>query len=69
MPQDPSPPARRLRAPVRRIVARFAEVVCPPEIRAAELTDGLLSEFESLLEVMPAGVRRSIPVIFVVFDH
>ena len=62
------PPAR-LRAPVRRVVARFAEVVCPPGVRSAERTERLLGEFELLLGVLPAGTRRSIPAAFVLFDR
>ena len=59
----------RLRAPVRRIVARFAAVVCPPEVRSGQLMDGLLDEFEFLLGGVAAGVRRFIPVAFVLFDQ
>jgi hypothetical protein len=46
--QDGSPPAPRPGSAVRRIVARFAEVACPPEVRAGNLTGELLAEFESL---------------------
>jgi hypothetical protein len=66
--QDDLPPLR-LRAPVRRIVARFAGVVCPPEVRSGELTEHTLAEFELLLAVIPGGVRRLVPVAFVVFDR
>jgi hypothetical protein len=69
MPKEPSPPVPRLRAPVRRIVRRFAEIVCPPQAWSAELADGLLSEFASLLGVLPSGVRRSIRIAFVAFDQ
>jgi hypothetical protein len=67
--QDPSLPVRRLRGPVRRIVARFAEIVCPPEVRTPKLAEGLLSEFELLLGALPAGIRRSVLIAFVVFDQ
>jgi hypothetical protein len=66
--QDYLPPLR-LRAPVRRIVARFAGVVCPPEVRSGELTEQTVGEFELLLAVMPGGVRRLVPAAFVVFDR
>jgi len=33
-----------LSAPVRRIAARFAEVVCPPEVRAEGRTDRVIGE-------------------------
>lgn len=65
---DWSPPVR-LRAPVRRIAARFAALVCPPEVRSGERTDEVISEFESLLGVVPVAVRRSVPAAFVVFDR
>lgn len=64
-----SPPPVRLRASVRRIVTRFAAVVCPPGVCSGQLMDGLIDEFELLLGAVPAGVRRSIPVVFVVFDQ
>jgi|ERR1022692_745464 hypothetical protein len=66
--EDHLPPLR-LRAPVRRIVARFAGVVCPPEVRSGELIEQTLDEFELLLAVIPSGVRRLIPVAFVLFDR
>lgn len=68
MPQDSLPPVR-LRAPVRRIVARFAAVACPPEVSSGQLMEELLDEFEFLLGGVSAGVRRSIPVAFVLFDQ
>ncbi len=69
MPQDPSPLAWRLRDPARRIVARFAGVVCPPQVRAPKLAEGLLGEFELLLGALPTGARRSVLIAFVVFDQ
>ena len=62
-------PVGRLRAPTRLIVARFAQVVCPPQLVSGDLTDELLAEFESLLAVIPAAVRRSVLAAFVVFDQ
>jgi hypothetical protein len=66
---EDSPPRARLRGSARRIVARFAAVACPPEVRSGERTERLLGEFELLLGAMPAGMRKSIPVAFVVFDR
>jgi hypothetical protein len=60
MRQDERAPAGRLGSAERRIVARFAEIVCPPQMRAGNLTGNLLIEFESLLEVVPSSVRWSI---------
>jgi len=64
-----SPPRARLGESARRIVARFAAVACPPEVRSGERTERLLGEFELLLGAMPAGMRKSIPVAFVLFDR
>src|SRR6266702_429207 len=68
VPQDCVPPVR-LRAPVRRIVARFAGVVCPPEVQSGDLAEQTLVEFELLLGAIPGGVRRLVPVAFVEFDR
>ena len=43
MSQDGASPGWRLRSPVRRIVVRFAEVACPPEVRAGDVMGGLLA--------------------------
>ena len=69
MRQDERAPARRLGAGERRIVARFAEVVCPPQLRAGNLTGNLLIEFEALLEVVPSSVRWSVRGGLVAFDQ
>jgi hypothetical protein len=53
----------------RRIVARFAEIVCPPEVRAGNLTDRLLAEFEAMLDVWPSAVRWSVRGGLVAFDQ
>ena len=68
MAQD-SPPRARLGGSARRIVARFAGVACPPEVRSGDRTERLLDEFELLLGSLPAGMRKSIPVAFVLFDQ
>jgi hypothetical protein len=64
-----SPPRARLGRPVRRIVAQFAAVACPPEVRSGDRTERLLGEFEMLLGVLPAGMRAVVPVAFVLFDR
>lgn len=53
-------PARRLRAPARRIVVRLADVACPPEGRQQDLTSALLAEFEALVDVLPAWLWWSV---------
>ena len=69
MRQDERAPAGRLGSAERRVVARFAEIVCPPQLRAGNLTGKLLIEFESLLEVVPPGVRGSIRAGLAAFDQ
>ncbi len=54
---------------IRRIVERFAGIVCPPEVRTGDLTARLLAEFESMLEVWPPGVRWSVEGGLVAFDQ
>lgn len=67
--QAASPSEGVLSARVRQIAARFAEVVCPPEVRTADLTGRVVGEFELLLGVLPRGVRRSIQSALIVFDR
>lgn len=64
-----SPPRTPLGESARQIVAQFAAVACPPEVRSGERTERLLGEVELQLSAMPAGMRKSIPVAFVLFDR
>ncbi len=68
-PREPPGCARRLRGPVRRIAARFAEVVCPPEVRTERRTDLVLAEFERLLGAVQPAARHALSAAFVVLDH
>ncbi len=54
---------------VRRTVARFAEIVCPPEVREGNLSDRLLDEFESMLEVWPSAIRWCVRGGLAAFDQ
>jgi hypothetical protein len=58
-----------LSGPVRQVVTRFAEVVCPPEARTRQRIPGVLGEFELMLGAMPAGVRRLLGTGFLAFDR
>jgi len=69
MRRDANSPLSHLPSPRRRIVARLAEVVCPPELRARGLTSDLLAEFEALLSALPTGVRRPILGGLTAFDR
>jgi hypothetical protein len=53
----------------RRIVARLAEVACPPEVRTGDLRDELLAEFETLLAVLSPAVRWPVRGGLVAFDQ
>ena len=48
-------PTRQLRPRLRAIVARFAQVACPPGILADGMADALLAEFGALLSALPPG--------------
>lgn len=69
MSQDAAARGWRLRSPVGRIVVRFAEVACPPEVRSGGVTGGLVTEFEALLGALPAGARRLVQGGLVAFDQ
>lgn len=69
MREDRSSAARRQSSVVRRIVTRFAEIVCPPEVVTGNVRDRLLAEFESMLEVWPSAVRWSVRGGLIAFDQ
>jgi len=69
MRQDRGPAGPPPRSGGSRIVARFAEVACPPLLRTDQLTDGLLAEFAALLAALPIGMRRLVRAGLVVFDQ
>ena len=69
MRQEENPPPRRLGSATRRIVVRFAGVVCPPQVRTGGLASQVLAEFESLLDVVPPAVRSSARAGLVAFDR
>ncbi len=54
---------------MRRVTSRFAEVVCPPGMRAHHRTDRVLAEFESMLAALTPATRRALTAAIVVFDH
>jgi hypothetical protein len=54
---------------VRRITRRFAEVVCPPGMRAHHRTGRVLAEFELLLAALNPVARRALTAALVALDH
>jgi hypothetical protein len=69
MPHRANSPGGSMLAATRRIVVRLAEVACPPELRADDLTENLLAEFEALLSALPSTVRRPVLAGLVAFDR
>jgi hypothetical protein len=54
---------------VREITARFAEIVCPPEVRAEGRADRVVGEFELLLGSVQPAARHALSAAFLVFDR
>jgi hypothetical protein len=52
-----------------RTLIRFAEIVCPPELRTMDLADWLTAEFAAMLGALSPALRRSVPVALMAFDH
>jgi len=59
----------RLPAPVGRIAARFAELVCPPEVRVEGRTERVVGEFELLLGSVQPAARHALSAAFIVLDR
>ena len=53
----------------RRIITRFAGVVCPPELCASRRAHPLLAEFSLYLAALPPHLRLGILAGFVLFDQ
>jgi choline dehydrogenase-like flavoprotein len=66
---DESVTARQLGPRLRAIVARFAEVACPPGIAADGMTGALTAEFQALLFALPAETRAVLTGALVAFDQ
>jgi hypothetical protein len=64
---SPPGPHRRLSPQARRIVARLAGIVCPPDGRGR--VTGVLAEFERMVGALPAGSRRGLLAAFAAFDR
>ena len=58
-----------LSARVRRVTRRFAEVVCPPGMRAHHRTDRVLAEFELMLGALAPAARKALTAAVVVLDQ
>ena len=54
---------------MRRVTRRFAEVVCPPGMRAHHRTERVLAEFELMLAALAPAARKALTAAFVVLEH
>jgi hypothetical protein len=48
---------------------RFAEIVCPPEVREGGRTDRVLREFGLMLAALPPAARRALAVALLAVDQ
>ncbi len=62
-------PCSRLRAPIRLAATRFAEVVCPPEVRADHRTGRVLREFALMLGALPPAARKAMITALILLDQ
>jgi hypothetical protein len=61
--------APRLSAVIRPAARRFAEVVCPPEVRADHRTDRVLREFGLMLGALPSAARKALASALILLDQ
>jgi len=53
----------------RQVTRRFAEVICPPGMRAHHRTDRVLAEFELMLGALSPAARRALTAAILVLDQ
>jgi hypothetical protein len=58
-----------LSARARRVTRRFAEVVCPPGLRAHHRTDRVLAEFELTLAALAPSARKGVIAAMAALDQ
>jgi len=54
---------------MRRVVARFAETVCPPAVRSDQRTERVIDELRLMLGVVRPGARRVLSAAFLALDQ
>jgi hypothetical protein len=59
-PADPGEPAAEI--PSRLAARRFAEIVCPPEVRSGARVERVLGEFGLMLGSLPPAARKALAV-------
>ena len=55
--------------PFQRVARRFAETVCPPEVRAGQRADRVLDEFGLMLGSLPPAARKALAAALVLLDQ
>gem|GEM_PF-698748 len=60
---------RALSAPIRLTARRFAEVVCPPEVRADHRTEQVMREFGLMLGALPPVARKALAGALILLDQ
>jgi hypothetical protein len=59
----------RLSGGIRLAARRFAEVVCPPEVRAEHRTGRVLHEFGLMLGALPPAARTALTAALILLDQ
>src|SRR6266851_2242970 len=62
-------PVPEVPVPVRLAARRFAEVICPPEIRAGQRADRVLREFGLMLGSLPPAARKALVAALLIHDQ
>jgi len=71
-PSSAPTPARgdaRAEVPFQRVARRFAELVCPPEVRADQRADRVLGELGLMLGSLPPAARKALAAALVLLDQ
>jgi hypothetical protein len=59
----------RLSGVIRAAARRFAEVVCPPEVRVDQRTERVLREFGLMLGALPSAARKALATALILVDQ
>jgi hypothetical protein len=55
--------------PFQHVARRFAELVCPPEVRAGQRADQVLGELGLMLGSLPPAARKALAAALVLLDQ
>ncbi len=69
-PTDPATPGEpAAEVPSRLAARRFAEIVCPPEVRSGRRADRVLREFGLMLGSLPPAARKALAVALAALEQ